>query len=81
MSQHAMAGNPFLLMLNPEVVLAAIEKSERLGQLNRRMCRPLDRVAPAAAVAEDEEVGNDDDEAVGIDDENGSVGSEESLGS
>lgn len=41
--------NPFMLMLNPEVVLAAIEKSERLGQLKSRLCRPLDRI-PAAAI-------------------------------
>jgi len=38
-----------MLMLNPEVVLAAIEKSERLGQLNRQLCRPLDRPAPGGA--------------------------------
>ena len=35
--------NPFMLMINPEVVLAAIENSTRLGQLNSRLCRPLDR--------------------------------------
>ncbi len=35
--------NPFMLMINPEVVLAAVEKSERLGKLNRHLCRPLDR--------------------------------------
>ncbi len=35
--------NPFMLMLNPEVILAAVEKSERLSQLNRHLCRPLDR--------------------------------------
>ncbi len=41
--------NPFMLMLNPEVVLAAVEKSERLSQLNRHLCRPLDRpVLPKA---------------------------------
>ena len=39
--------NPFMLLLNPEIVLAAIEKSERLGQLNRHLCRPLDRPTPA----------------------------------
>jgi hypothetical protein len=35
-------------------VLAAIEKSERLGQLNRHLCRPLDRpvLQGPAAVAE-----------------------------
>lgn len=41
--------NPFMLMVNPEVVLAAMAKSERLGQLNRHLCRPLDRqVTPGA---------------------------------
>lgn len=35
--------NPFMLMINPEVVLAAMAKSERLEQLNRHLCRPLDR--------------------------------------
>ncbi|MDO9091543.1 MAG: hypothetical protein Q8R98_14595 [Rubrivivax sp.] len=49
MSQPVPAHNPFMLMLNPEIVLAAIEKSERLGQLNRHLCRPLDRPAPAGA--------------------------------
>ncbi|MBZ8139972.1 hypothetical protein CLD22_08695 [Rubrivivax gelatinosus] len=51
--------NPFTLMMNPEIVLAAIERSERLGQLNRRICRPLDRpmLGPvkAADAAEDDE--------------------------
>ncbi|MCY7314592.1 MAG: hypothetical protein LH480_02960 [Rubrivivax sp.] len=47
----AVVRNPFMLMLNPEFVLAAIEKSERLGQLNRHLCRPLDRQTPAAVGA------------------------------
>lgn len=42
--------NPFMLMINPEVVLAAMEKSERLSQLNRQTCRPLDRPAPGGVV-------------------------------
>jgi hypothetical protein len=58
MSHPATAYNPFLLMVNPEVVLAAVEKSERLGQLNRHLCRPLDRPVPAhpsrPAVLDDE---------------------------
>ena len=44
MSELAHAHNPFMLMLNPEVVIAAMEKSEKLAQLNRHHCRPLDRV-------------------------------------
>ena len=51
MSQSAQARNPFLLMISPEVVLAAVEKSERLGQLNRQLCRPLDRPTPASSSA------------------------------
>jgi hypothetical protein len=41
--------NPFMLLVNPEAVIAAMEKSERLGRLNRHMCRPLDRVLPGTA--------------------------------
>ncbi len=44
MSELSIAHNPFMLMLNPEVVIAAMEKSEKLAQLNRHHCRPLDRV-------------------------------------
>ncbi|MFY9514612.1 MAG: hypothetical protein WAQ05_26895 [Rubrivivax sp.] len=56
--------NPFMLMLNPEVVLAAVEKSERLGRLNRQLCRPLDRPQMASAAATragDDGVDEDDD--------------------
>lgn len=61
MSQQATVRNPFMLMLNPEVVLAAVEKSERLGQLNRHLCRPLDRpVTPGGKAA----VESDDDSDV-----------------
>ena len=44
MSEQTLGHNPFMLMLNPEVVIAAMEKSEKLAQLNRHHCRPLDRV-------------------------------------
>jgi hypothetical protein len=69
MTQHAFAGNPFMLMINPELILDAMEKSERLGQLNRHLCRPLDRQAgepPALASSADcDPEGVDaDDEAV-----------------
>lgn len=43
MSQQSLVANPFMLMIQPEVVLAAVEKSERLSRLNRHLCRPLDR--------------------------------------
>jgi hypothetical protein len=43
MAHESLVRNPFILMTNPEVVIAAIERSEHLGQLNRHLCRPLDR--------------------------------------
>jgi hypothetical protein len=64
MTQQTAEHNPFMLMLNPELVLAAIEKSERLSQLNRHLCRPLDRptpVAPGQARAEDADDGDAED--------------------
>ena len=51
MKTETLARNPFMLMLSPEVVLAAVERSEKLGRLNRRMCHPLDRPAPVPADA------------------------------
>ena len=63
MTQSAAVHNPFMLMLNPEIVLAAIEKSERLSQLNRHLCRPLDKPAPSTAAPSAElEVEADQDE-------------------
>jgi hypothetical protein len=53
MAHQAAERNPFMLMLHPEVILAAVEKSERLGQLNRHLCRPLDRPASAAQGSSD----------------------------
>ncbi len=35
--------NPFALLMNPEVVIKAMEASERLNHLRSRICRPLDR--------------------------------------
>lgn len=42
MAHQVSERNPFLLMINPEIVLAAMAKSERLEALNRHLCRPLD---------------------------------------
>jgi hypothetical protein len=36
------AADPFDLLLTPDVVLQAVERSEHLGRLRRRICRPLD---------------------------------------
>ena len=37
------AANPFALLLNPAAVLEQVERSERLGRLQSRICRPLDK--------------------------------------
>lgn len=39
--------NPFALLLDPEAVVAEMERSERLNRLSSRICRPLDRPHPA----------------------------------
>jgi hypothetical protein len=48
MDQQVIERNPFMLLLDPEAVIAAVEKSERLGRLNRHLCRPLDRPTPTS---------------------------------
>jgi hypothetical protein len=35
--------DPFALLINPEEVVAAMQGSDRLHGLSRRVCRPLDR--------------------------------------
>lgn len=65
MAQQSQVRNPFQLMVEPEVVLAAIERSERLGRLNRHLCRPLDRqvTAGGATAAVPALESGEDDEA------------------
>ncbi len=43
MDETTQVANPFALMLNPADVIAAMESSERLGRLQRRICKPLDK--------------------------------------
>lgn len=43
MHTSRVASNPFGLMVNPDAILAAVERSERLSRLERRICRPLDK--------------------------------------
>lgn len=59
--------NPFALMLDPQAVIAQIERSERLEGLHRRVCRPLDKpLLGGSAEAGDETAGDADaaDEAL-----------------
>ena len=38
--------NPFALMMDPQSVLAAMERLDRSTQAQRRVCRPLDKPLP-----------------------------------
>jgi hypothetical protein len=40
------AADPFGMLVDPQAVVLALEGSQRLECLNRRVCRPLDRVPP-----------------------------------
>lgn len=50
--QHPVA-NPFALLMDPQSVFRAIEKSERLERLHSRVCRPLDKPLLPVVAAED----------------------------
>lgn len=52
MQEHRPIANPFELMMNPEAVLQAMARSDRLERLQRRVCRPLDK--PVGARKESE---------------------------
>ncbi len=34
--------NPFAMMIDPQAVIQAMEKSDKLNSLHSRICRPLD---------------------------------------
>jgi hypothetical protein len=38
--------NPFDMLINPQAILDAIERSTHLQNLERKVCRPLDKAAP-----------------------------------
>jgi hypothetical protein len=54
--RHAQQVYPFAMMLDPQAVIAAVEKSGCLEHLKRRVCRPLDKPLipkrPSAELAE-----------------------------
>jgi hypothetical protein len=43
MQTAELLANPFSLMMNPAEVFQALESSDRLERLHRRICRPLDK--------------------------------------
>ena len=55
----------FTMMMDPETILQAVERSDRLNRLQRRICRPLDKpLIPKVLAAEqldfDREIDLDD---------------------
>ncbi len=59
-SSEPVLSNPFALMTSPELVFAALERSDRLARLKSTICRPLDKPRPEKPIVEvkafDEEV-------------------------
>jgi len=43
MDKSPLVSNPFAFLMHPDAVLHAMEQSDRLGRLQRRICRPLDK--------------------------------------
>jgi len=43
MDKLPLIANPFALMMHPDDVVQAMERSDRLGRLQRRICKPLDK--------------------------------------
>lgn len=58
------ASNPFALLMDPEAVFQALERSDRLGRLQGRLCRPLDKPL-IPRVGNDKDIANFDHEVDG----------------
>ena len=57
--------NPFVMMTDPETILQAVERSERLNRLSRKVYRPLDRpLIPKVGARELAEFDNEIDAAL-----------------
>ncbi|HYR25691.1 MAG TPA: hypothetical protein VEQ09_07665 [Aquabacterium sp.] len=54
MQKQSLYANPFALMMDPQAVLEAMERSERLNRLESRVCRPLDK--PLIPMLHDDDV-------------------------
>ncbi len=63
--QASTLSNPFVMMTDPEAILLAVERSERLNRLSRKVYRPLDRpLIPKVGAKELAEFDNEIDAAV-----------------
>ncbi len=52
MHQRQPVSDPFALMMDPDRVIQAMERSDRLARLQRRVCHPLDKPVIASKAAE-----------------------------
>ena len=63
--QATTCSNPFVMMTDPETILLAVERSERLNRLSRKVYRPLDRpLIPKVGAKDLAEFDNEIDSAV-----------------
>jgi len=63
--QASTRSNPFVMMTDPETILLAVERSERLNRLNRKVYRPLDRpLIPKVGAKELADFDNEIDAAI-----------------
>lgn len=65
--------NPFGMLMDPQAVIAAMERSTKLAGLNRRVCHPLDKPlipkSAASAVNFDAEIDAEPDAEADADDD------------
>ena len=63
--QASTLANPFVMMTDPETILLAVERSERLNRLSRKVYRPLDRpLIPKVGMKELADFDNEIDAAI-----------------
>jgi hypothetical protein len=63
--QATTRSNPFVMMTDPETILLAVERSERLNRLSRKIYRPLDRpLIPKVGAKELADFDNEIDSAI-----------------
>lgn len=59
MQKQSIYSNPFALMMDPQAVVEAMERSERLNRLQSRVCRPLDKPLIPLSASDDADMDAD----------------------
>jgi hypothetical protein len=77
MQNQGLYANPFALMMDPQAVIEAMERSERLNHLQSRICRPLDKpLIPHLVSGEANDFDQEVDSAADIDADVGITGAD-----